>query len=116
MKILVVEDDLLIRLVAVEALRDAGYEVVEAEDGSEALEQLRNAPDVLFTDIRLPGTLTGWDIAERCRENNPRMPVIYATGYSPVSRRPVPGSRFFQKPYTLEQLVAAIRDLTGKVR
>jgi CheY-like chemotaxis protein len=112
MKILVVEDDPLVRIVVVEALLDAGYAVLEAENGAEALEQLKHAPDVLFTDIRLPGTLTGWDIAERCRENHRQIPVIYVTGYSPVLRRPVPGSLFFQKPYTPEQILTAIRNLT----
>jgi CheY-like chemotaxis protein len=113
MKILVVEDDPLVRIVAVEALLDAGYAVVEAENGSEALRHCNNGPDVLFTDIRLPGTITGWDIAEHCREKNPRMPVIYATGYSQFQPRPVPGSLFFQKPYRPEQLISAIRQLTG---
>lgn len=114
MKILVVEDDPLVRIVAIEALLDAGFEVVEAETGSEALEHCKNGPDVLFTDIRLPGKITGWDIAEQCRERNPGLPVIYATGYSQIEPRPVSGSILFQKPYRPEQLVSAIRDLTSK--
>jgi CheY-like chemotaxis protein len=114
MKILVVEDDPLVRIVAVEALQDAGFEVVEAENGPDALKHCKDAPDVLFTDIRLPGSITGWDIAEQCRKQNPAMPVVYATGYSHIESRPVSGSVWFQKPYSPERVVSAIRELTGQ--
>ena len=67
--------------------------------------------DVLVTDIRLPGRLTGWDIAERCREGNPDLPVIYVTGYSHERPRPVPGSVVFNKPYRPVQVAQAIRSL-----
>ena len=113
MKILVVEDDPLVRIVAVEALLDAGFEVVEAENGPDALKHCKDPPDVLFTDIRLPGSITGWDIAERFRERNPAMPVVYATGYSQIEPRPVSGV-WFQKPYSPRQLVSVIRELTGQ--
>ena len=112
LRILVVEDDSLVREMAVDTLRDEGFEVVEAGTGEEALQLCQQrAADILFTDIRLPGEITGWDIAERCRESDPRLPVIYATGYSMIQLRPVPGSIFFQKPYTPEQLVGAVRGL-----
>jgi len=114
MKILVVEDDHLVREMAVEALTDEGFEVIEAATGEDAIAYCREgAADVLFTDIRLPGSVTGWDIAEECRRINPTMPVIYATGYSHVGPRPVAGSVWFQKPYRPEQVVDAIRSLTG---
>ena len=113
MKVLVVEDDPFVRMFAVEVLEDEGFEVIEAENGEEGLARCRERlADVLFTDIRLPGPVTGWDIAEHCREANPDMPVIYATGYSDVAARPVPGSVLFSKPYRAEQLVNTIRDLT----
>jgi CheY-like chemotaxis protein len=112
MKILVVEDELLVRELVVDELRDAGFEVLEAETGAEAIERCReNDPDVLFTDIRLPGNLDGWQIAERCREAKPSLPVIYATGYSDQTRM-VPGAVLFKKPYRAVQIVAAIEQLT----
>jgi CheY-like chemotaxis protein len=115
MKILVVEDDALVRVMAVEALTDEGFEVIEAETGEQALEYCReSAADVLFTDIRLPGPVNGWDVAEQCRELNPRLPVIYATGHSHIQPRPVPGSVWFQKPYRPDQVVTAIRSLAGQ--
>jgi CheY-like chemotaxis protein len=114
MKVLLVEDEALVRMMAVETLMDAGFEVIEAATGEEALEACKiHHADVLFTDIRLPGKLTGWDVAEHCRASNPDLPVIYATGYSESEPRQVPGSAFFRKPYRPAEIIKKIRDLTG---
>jgi CheY-like chemotaxis protein len=114
MRILVVEDDPLVRELVVEALREEGFDVIHARDGEEALEWCRRlVADALVTDVRLPGKVDGWQIAERCREHDPDLPVIYATGYSPVQPRPVPGSRFLQKPYNPDQIVQAVRQMTN---
>jgi DNA-binding NtrC family response regulator len=67
--------------------------------------------DVLITDIGLPGNVDGWQIAERYREHDPGLPVIYATGFSPVQPRPVPSSRFLQKPFHPEAMLAAVKDM-----
>jgi CheY-like chemotaxis protein len=113
MRVVVIEDDPLVRAFAVVVLEDEGFEVIEAESAEEGLERCRDTlPDVLFTDIRLPGPLSGWDIAERCRESHPEIPVIYATGFSDEKARPVPGSVLFQKPYKAAQLISTIRGLT----
>ena len=110
-RILVVEDDALVRVAAVEALREEGFQVAEASTAEEALDACVEASaDVLFTDIKLPGPISGWDIAERCRESKPDLPVVYATGYA-RHRRPVPGGIILSKPYALDELVAAIRQL-----
>jgi CheY-like chemotaxis protein len=112
-RVLVVEDDALVREMVVEALRDAGFEVMEAEDGGTALAVCGSAAlDVLLTDIRLPGPISGWDVAEKCRERHPTLPVIYATAVSIVPPRPVPGSRWCNKPYTPEQIVACVKAAT----
>jgi len=111
-RILVVEDDALIRELVVEALRQEGYDVVHAGSGEEALAWYkRQAADILFTDIKLPGPVDGWQIAERCRQQNPELPVIYATGFSPVSARPVPGSVSLRKPYHPEEVLRAVKEL-----
>jgi CheY-like chemotaxis protein len=111
-RVLVVEDDHLIREFVVEALREAGYDVIHASTGEEALAWCkRQAADVLFTDIRLPGKVDGWQIAEHCREHDPDLPVIYATGFSPVEARPVPGSLSLQKPYHPDEIVKAVGQL-----
>ena len=70
---------------------------------------------VLVTDIRLRGGVDGWQIAERCREHDPLLQVIYATGFSPVETRPVPGSLTLPKPYQPDRLVKAVRQM-GKER
>jgi CheY-like chemotaxis protein len=74
-------------------LRDEGHDVIHASSGEDALTWCkRRIADVLITDIRLPGHVDGWQIAERCREHDPGLPVIYATGFSPVQHRPVPAA------------------------
>jgi CheY-like chemotaxis protein len=109
-RILVVEDDALIREFVVEALREEGYHVIHAANGEEALAWCgRRIVDILITDVKLSGSVDGWQIAERCREHNPELPVIYATGFSPVARRPVPGSQMLPKPYRPEDIVRAVR-------
>jgi CheY-like chemotaxis protein len=113
-RILVVEDDPLIREFVVEALREEGYEVTHAASGEQALAWCRQqGADVLVTDIKLPGPMDGWTIAERCREHDPALCVIYATGFSPVAARPVPGSLSLQKPYRPGQVVQAVRQVTA---
>ena len=111
MRILLVEDDPLVREIVVEALQDEGFHVIEASDGEEALAWCKQrVADVLVTDIRLQ-PMDGWQIAERCREHDPELPVIYATGFSPVEARPVPGSLSLQKPYHPEAIVRAVRQM-----
>jgi len=100
--VLVVEDEMLVRLAVVEALQEAGFSVLEAGTGEEALAHCsRHAADALVTDICLPGKITGWEVAEKCREHNPRLPVIYASAFSPEAARLVPGSVSLAKPYRL---------------
>ena len=114
MRILVVEDDPLIREFMVDTLREEGHHVIHAADGDEALARCkRRVAEVLVTDIRLPGPVDGWEIAERCREHDPDLPVIYATGFSPATPRPVQGSLLLQKPFAPEQILQAIKDVTA---
>lgn len=109
-RILLVEDDPLIREFVVEALREEGFHVLHAANGEEALAWCgRQVVDLLITDVKLPGSVDGWQIAERCREYDPGLPVIYATGFSPVAPRPVPRSLTLQKPYRPEDIVRAVR-------
>lgn len=114
--VLLVEDDPLIREFVVEALREAGYHVIHASTGEEALAWCkRHVADVLVTDIRLPGKVDGWQVAERCREHDPDLPVIYATGFSPTSPNPVPGSLTL-KPFHPDEIVRMVKELDGKRR
>ncbi|TWA92578.1 response regulator receiver domain-containing protein [Bradyrhizobium stylosanthis] len=102
----------MIRELVVDALREAGYHVIHAGTGEEALAwRRRRVADVLVTDVRLPGQVDGWQIAERYREQYPNLPVVYATGFSPVPPRPVPGSRIVRKPFLPEEIVRVVKEL-----
>ena len=112
MLVLIVEDDALLLTTTADILRDAGHEVIEASDGSDALQQVENtAVDLLLTDIRMPG-IDGWALAERFRERRPDLPVVYATGFA-EARRPVCGSVTLTKPYREAELLHQVEVLTG---
>ncbi|WP_232628797.1 response regulator [Methylobacterium sp. Leaf118] len=112
-RVLVVEDEeMLLNAVAME-FEDAGFEVICAGTAEAAYELLRDRPgiDLLFTDIRLPGRLDGWDLAERARALQPDLPVIYVTGYSAEEPRQVAESVLVMKPYRMTAILTAARGL-----
>ena len=91
--VLAVDDDEHTRNLLRDLCEASGYRVLTASNGEEALAWCsRQVADVLVTDIKLPGRVDGRQIAERCREYDPGLPVIYATGFSPVEARPVPAA------------------------
>jgi DNA-binding NtrC family response regulator len=101
----------------VNSLCEEGLDVIPASNGEGALAWCkRRIADVLVTDIRLPGKVDGWQIAERCREHDPNLPVIYATGFSPVEARPVPGSLSLHKPYQPDNIINAVKTLSARDR
>ena len=110
-KILLVEDEVLVRELLALELTEAGYHVLEAADGDEALAHLAAGHDLtlLLTDIRLPGAHDGWAVAAAARANRPDLPVIYITGYSEREVQPVPGGILFRKPFRAADIVAAVR-------
>jgi CheY-like chemotaxis protein len=107
-RILVVEDEFLVRVVACEALLDEGFEVSEAATGAEALALLDEPVDLILTDVIMPGPVDGWEVAERFRERWPQVSVIYTSGY-PLERRPVTDGALLMKPYRIAELIAAVR-------
>ena len=113
--VLVVEDEELLSELMVEELREVGFTVLKAGTAEEAVTLIESeAPvDVLFTDIRLPGQMDGWDLAERFRAKNRYGPVIYATAYPGGPVRRVTQSGFLPKPYLPSAIVAEIRRLSG---
>jgi CheY-like chemotaxis protein len=113
--VLVVEDEPLLCELMVDELKTLGFTVLRATTGEEALNLIEGEEpvDVLFTDIRLPGRLDGWDVAEKFRAKNPSGPVIYTTGYSGTPVRRVSQSAFLPKPYRPAAIVKEIRRLSG---
>jgi CheY-like chemotaxis protein len=112
---LVIEDEGLVRLLIVEALRAAGWLVHEAWTGESALNLFqRHHVDLVFTDIELGGNLNGWDVAETVRAVQPELPVIYTSGKVPDDSKKVSNSVFFGKPYDAAQIVAECQRRTAR--
>jgi two-component system, response regulator PdtaR len=111
--VLVVEDEPLIRDTVTEAFESAGLEVLSAANAQEALDALRGHPEVsvVFTDINMPGTMDGLDLARFVRGKWPRIALIVTSGRPPPSGE-MPG-RFFSKPYNLGELIEAIKASRG---
>jgi two-component system, response regulator PdtaR len=111
--ILVVEDEILIRLMTAEALREAGFGVVEAGTADEALAILKkNAPvDLVFADVRMPGTMDGIALAGLLRKTRPDLKIVFASGYAPDWPSPNLADAFFGKPYDLVRAVKQIKTL-----
>lgn len=106
---LAVEDEWLLRLELVEELGRAGWQVLEAATGEEALTQLESAPrlDFLVTDIRLPGAVDGWAVAEAARRGNSQLPVIYVSANPINEARRMANSLFLGKPVDIRLLLEA---------
>ena len=114
--ILLVEDEVLLRLCTADSLRDAGYNVVEAASGEEAIAICRSdlSVDVLFTDINLLGSDNGWDVADYFRAHRPEVPVLYTSGARIDRARCVHESEFVAKPYQPDNIVNACQRLCNK--
>jgi CheY-like chemotaxis protein len=116
-RILIVEDEFLIRMTLSEALADEGFDVTEAASGEQALDlQQRSEPfALLLTDVQLAGNLDGFALVRAMRETTPGLPVIFMTGrpdnltQANVSPRDVT----IAKPYLLTDICAAAHRLTA---
>ncbi len=113
--VLVVEDDVLVRFSAAEALRAAGLAVVEAATGDEALAVLGSSAtiDLVFTDIQMPGSTDGLALAEIVRKTRPSVKIIVTSGHAPTWPSRGLADVFIGKPYALDRLVARIKGLLG---
>jgi CheY-like chemotaxis protein len=102
----VVEDEWAIRMQIVDTLVDSGWEVQEFASGEQAVEFLAdNRPiNLLVTDIRLTGPITGWEVAEAYCAGHPAVKVFYCSGNPPLIDRQVKDSIFLPKPCRMELL------------
>jgi DNA-binding NtrC family response regulator len=108
--ILVVEDELLIRLIVCDELREAGHDVIEAFNADEALDVLnaRACPDLVISDVRMPGSLDGLGLLAIIRETHPELPVIITSGHLEPGLAEASGAcRFLAKPYAIELIIEA---------
>jgi len=115
-KILVVEDDPRVRRIAVSRLTQLGYEIIEASNAAEALDRLGEHGDIalLFTDIVMPGGVTGDELAVEVRSRRPGIKVLFTSGYAEPSiagRELAQSGSWLKKPYTARELAARLREL-----
>ncbi len=116
-RILLVEDDPLVRWLAADALRDEGFDVTEADDGDQAVRKLTDPDhfDVLLTDVRMPGSLDGIEVATCARSLHPAIPVIVVSGYATQVTNRLnafdPPAIFMAKPYSLKTIIETVRRL-----
>lgn len=112
--VLVVEDEPLIRLTLIDALEDAGFRVIEAETADEAMDLIaEHTVHLLFTDIQMPGDMTGIDLAHVVAKRFPEAGIIVASGRLTPDDIDLPASaEFFSKPYDFSSIVSRLNALT----
>ena len=114
--VLVVEDEVLVRMVIAEYLRDCGYVVIEAGNAKEAvaLFQADIEVDVVFTDVQMPGEMDGFGLARWVRQTRPGVDVIITSGAAKAADAAAglcEDGPFMQKPYEAEDVIRRIRQL-----
>src|SRR5260370_32187334 len=110
------EDELVLRLTAVEIVTDAGFEPLAAATADEALAILAARADVrlVFTDIQIPGSMHGLGLAHAVRDRWPPVELIVTSGRAHIPAKDLPdGGRVFAKPYDLEALSQAFQELAA---
>ena len=113
--VLVVEDEVFVRMVAVEALLDAGYAVLEAEHAAMALEQLASRADevaAICTDVHMPGSIDGMGLAKHVAATWPAIGLLIMSGKARPAAGELPmRARFLAKPYGTDDLLLQVGEL-----
>lgn len=113
-KILVVDDEPLLRMMAVDHLENAGFETLEAKNADEAMRILEASDDIrlIFTDVDMPGSMDGLRLAAYVRGRWPPIDIIVTSGHCDVKDGQLPErGRFFRKPYVPTEIIQVIRDM-----
>jgi CheY-like chemotaxis protein len=115
--VLVVEDEMLLRMRAVDMVEDAGFTPLEAVDADEAVAILESRSDIalLLTDIQMPGTMDGLGLARSVRERWPPIKIILVSGQLRLADIEIPAdSRFFGKPLEAGEMIAEMQSMIGR--
>jgi CheY-like chemotaxis protein len=115
--VLIVEDEALVRMTAVDMIEEAGFEILKATNADEAILLLKARLDitVVFTDIEMPGSMNGLRLAEAVRGRWPPIKIIATSGHYVVRDGDLPsGGLFLAKPYSLSQISIALRKITAQ--
>jgi CheY-like chemotaxis protein len=111
-KILVVDDEKNIRWILVQCLEEAGYEAISAIDGEQGLEKLKENPDLILLDMKLPG-IDGLEVLRQARQQYPTLPVIMITAHgtiqTAVEAMKEGAVDYLQKPFTPEEIRAIVK-------
>lgn len=114
--VLIVEDEMLLRMRAVDIVEDAGFRSVEAVNADEAISILESRSDIslLFTDIQMPGSMDGLKLAHAVHDRWPSVKIILVSGQvKPTDAERPANSRFFGKPLGVEQMIAELQAMVG---
>lgn len=114
--VLVVEDEMVLRMRAVDIVEDAGFVPIEAISADQALQILESRDDIslLFTDIQMPGSMDGLKLAHATHARWPHIKIILVSGQIAVTDADKPeDSRFFPKPLEIEQMIVEIQEMVG---
>jgi CheY-like chemotaxis protein len=114
--VLVVEDEMLLRMRAVDMVEDAGFTPLEAVDADEAVAILESRSDIalVFTDIQMPGSMDGLGLAHAVRKRWPPIKIILVSGQLKPANIDIPAdSRFFGKPLEDKEMIAQMQNMIG---
>jgi DNA-binding NtrC family response regulator len=112
-RVLIVEDEALVRIVAATMLQDAGFDTLEADTAEDALHMLEDDHDVcvLFSDVQLPGKMDGLALAKTVHDRWPDIGLVLTSGGVNVRADQVPDDgEFLPKPYDVREMVEAVRE------
>jgi two-component sensor histidine kinase/CheY-like chemotaxis protein len=116
-KVLIVEDEMILRMRAVDIVEDAGFHPIEAVNADEAISILESRSDIslLFTDIQMPGSMDGLKLAHAVHDRWPSIKIILVSGQVRPSDAERPAdSRYFGKPLGVEQMIAELQAMVGE--
>jgi CheY-like chemotaxis protein len=114
--VLVVEDEMLLRMRAIDMVEDAGFTSVEAVDADEAVAILESRSDIalMFTDIQMPGSMDGLKLAHTVHERWPPIKIILVSGQLKPGTTDIPAdSRFYGKPIEAKEMIAEMKSMIG---
>ena len=114
--VLVVEDEMLLRMRAIDMVEDAGFTSIEAVDADQAIAILESRSDIalLFTDIQMPGRMDGPGLAHAVHDRWPPIKIILVSGQLKLTESDIPAdSQFFGKPLKCAAMIAEMRNLIG---
>lgn len=114
--VLIVEDEPLLRMMAVDLVEDAGFEALEAGDADEAVHLLEERLDIsiVFTDIDMPGSMDGMKLAAAVRDRWPPIEIILTSGHVRADEIDLPArSVFFSKPYDQHKVTAMLHRMAA---